>query len=156
MVEDIGGAVVKCYVCSSFSDPNCKDPFDSSKMQMTECTTENIKATWDLFYSAVQSIGSLTQIFNTLGIDLPQTNSKPDIPFACQKIDLEEKKATLRTCSFARTDHVDPCEDLKSKGNNNLLHVSFCGLCETDGCNGVGRLVIPWLLMILPALLVVA
>nr|CAD7449411.1 unnamed protein product [Timema bartmani] len=69
--------------------------------------------------------------------------------------DFKEKKATLRTCSFARTDHVDPCEDLKSKGNN-VLHVSFCGLCETDGCNSVGRLVIPWLLMILLALLVIA
>jgi hypothetical protein len=52
--------------------------------------------------------------------------------------DQSGNKHTIRACTAAKSEAVDPCAlvDSASKWTNGKGKVEFCGTCEADLCNG--------------------
>lgn len=55
-----------------------------------------------------------------------------------------DKRVVVRGCSPAKSDKFDMCEQVKATGGI----VTFCDMCDTDGCNGASGVLPSALLML--------
>jgi len=130
------GESIKCYVCTSQKNTKCADPIDRSGLEPTECS----KSVLEEVNTAVRNgVNTLNNFFGMS--EIPQG---PDLKFGCQKIDMSDQsgnKHTIRACTVAKSDYVDPCAmvDSVSKRTNGQGKVDFCGTCEADLCNGASH-----------------
>ncbi|KAJ9587917.1 hypothetical protein L9F63_018654 [Diploptera punctata] len=128
------GDSIKCYICSSDKDENCRDPINMNDLGATECSTSRIGELYETLNKGLKGFSNL------MGTNL----KAPDMSFDCQKLvasDDEGKSVTYRTCTIAKSAGVDPCSltseiDKYLKGS---LKIDHCSTCDSDYCNGARK-----------------
>ncbi|XP_063243754.1 uncharacterized protein LOC134543010 [Bacillus rossius redtenbacheri] len=135
LVAAVGpGGAIRCYTCSSDRDVHCADPLDRSRVQPVECNMEGVQRAVDSLTATLQGVSDRigTQLF-------PHGDVPHEVPMVCQKIDLvgpDGRNHTARLCSLKDLQHGDLCQDFQSRISPQM--VTYCGVCEDDGCNGAG------------------
>ncbi|XP_073970379.1 UPAR/Ly6 domain-containing protein crok-like [Rhodnius prolixus] len=127
------GCCIKCYDCSTERNKKCFDPFVKNDMGQTECSS-SITA-------------KLTDVFG------PITGGAPN-EYVCVKTNTSTAGSTkiVRSC-VDKLEKNNYCEELKKSWLTGTVH--FCGTCESDGCNGAGKLKEIWLAIIVASLVCV-
>ncbi|XP_069699747.1 UPAR/Ly6 domain-containing protein CG9338-like [Periplaneta americana] len=121
------GDCIHCYVCDSRSNPHCGDPVNRTHLHQTECSLQAMGEAAGAPRLGLQNIANEAQGLN--------------INFACMKLDAKDstgKRGTVRSCMFAKTDTMDPCNmvDVTTKMFGVKFTMDFCGVCNEDLCNG--------------------
>jgi len=122
----LGECTLKCFICESQSDPNCVNP-EKHKMPTQDCLPGNLAD----MKSTVENLG-LTKISNYFDIEIDRRDI--NAPFNCMKAvsKVHDKEVILRGCQLAPKDNLDVCKKLVDEGKD---IVTFCGLCNENGCN---------------------
>ncbi|XP_073970377.1 UPAR/Ly6 domain-containing protein crok-like [Rhodnius prolixus] len=128
------GCCIKCYDCDSVFSKKCLDPFVKNEMGQTDCSSTLTSKVTNLF-------GKLPGVV--------ATNE-----FICVKTNTSTVLSTkiVRSCVL-KPEKNNYCEEVKKKWLAGTVH--FCGTCESDGCNGAGKLKEIWLAIIVASLVCV-
>lgn len=123
---------VKCYMCATLINENCRDP-KAHDMEPVECTFQEM-ATWQ---KSIQSHKLLSPIANIFSVDIIQDHHKMPTDAACAKMDFKvgNQDVTVRSCQSAKAENVDPCKVMEDKLSGNMFSLDYCGLCTEDACN---------------------
>ncbi|PSN54516.1 hypothetical protein C0J52_10216 [Blattella germanica] len=108
-----------------------------------------------MYDSLKKGLKGLTSFLGTEVKDL-------DIEFACQKTDVSDEEgniSTLRGCTMAKSEALDPCSVVKSGQIDKLfkkkVKVDFCDVCNDDYCNGANHLSLNKLMIFMVPCLVI-
>ncbi|XP_046492551.1 uncharacterized protein [Neodiprion pinetum] len=132
--------MLKCHMCSSFSNEDCKDHTKDTNIPLVECDNKALTK----WHGEMVQTPVLQNIVHVFEIDQP-VNHNQNIEIinpACAKMNLKVglQKYTLRTCQTAKTASLDPCEVIRTKlqksGVGSGVVVDYCDLCTSEGCNG--------------------
>uniref|UniRef100_T1I2D3 Protein quiver n=1 Tax=Rhodnius prolixus TaxID=13249 RepID=T1I2D3_RHOPR len=128
------GYCLKCYHCESTENKKCLDPFTKKNFVQTECTSDIVMH--------ISKILSNIDFFKKRGL----TGE-----FQCVKLNVTSvfQNPLIRNC-VVKPAANNYCEELikNSKSWLSLDTVHYCGTCESDGCNGVGKVKGIWLAII--------
>ncbi|XP_065162380.1 uncharacterized protein [Atheta coriaria] len=121
-------ACIECYSCISTENPDCIHP--EQHMERQKCNTDGLRQT-------SQYASKLSTEFKEI-FDFPTIGGP--IPLNCLKqvVKVEGTEVVFRGCQLPKDPHnqLDVCNKVLSSKNKNNVHVMFCALCDTDGCNG--------------------
>lgn len=121
-------AVLKCYKCTSLTNPKCGDLSDKS-IQPDECTVESAM-------SQKANFGS--DILYQIGLGTSNNANKASYTPVCLKVESRNSthvNTVVRGCTV-KIPNQDVCETAKSKISGSTTQISFCGICDDkDGCN---------------------
>jgi len=119
------GTCIKCYNCLSTLTKDCTNP--TEKLQPQECSATLINKLGSQAKDYAQSLGAI------LGMDIDKNTPHLEQNMACQKVVsmVNNEEVIVRTCQIKGSANTDPCQVLGQKNNA----VSFCSLCDGDGCN---------------------
>ncbi|XP_053978208.1 uncharacterized protein LOC128876124 [Hylaeus volcanicus] len=126
---------LKCYMCTSFSQPGCDTDPKANNIEPTECTLAHM-ADWQQTVLQHKSLSTISRIFE---VDTSHSSQQYQAvaPMACAKLILKLNKheVTVRSCQTAKTETIDPCKTIQGQFNNDLISVEHCELCMEDACN---------------------
>uniref|UniRef100_T1HRF9 Protein quiver n=1 Tax=Rhodnius prolixus TaxID=13249 RepID=T1HRF9_RHOPR len=128
------GCCIKCYDCDSEFSKKCLDPFVKNDMGQTDCSSK--------------IAAKITGMFGIATGGAPKE-------YICIKTNTSTLLSTKieRGC-IPKPEKNNYCEEVK-KGSFFTGTVHFCGTCESDGCNGAGKLKEIWLAIIVASLVCV-
>ncbi|XP_041981835.1 uncharacterized protein LOC121735182 [Aricia agestis] len=121
------GSCLQCYQCNSQSDPNCRDPFSSSRA-LVDCNTQDT-----INYNRQY----LSQILPRELLD-----SVAGAPRYCTKL-VMKNGSTVRTCLDANpTDLSHTCKMLTNiaQVTDPSRMIEHCSVCDKDRCNGAASI----------------
>lgn len=139
---------LKCYMCDSLTNPNCGDSSKNENSPLVSCNLTSMRK----WYTHILETRDLMNIANLFEVD--QAHHPPHLAvFSCAKMDLKmgSKNVTMRSCQSGKTATMDPCQAIETKlaANPGGHSMDFCGLCDTNGCNGAVDVAPPKILQLL-------
>ncbi|XP_076173200.1 UPAR/Ly6 domain-containing protein CG9338 [Ptiloglossa arizonensis] len=122
---------LKCYMCTSLTNPGCDTDPKAHNIEPVECTLTHM-ADWQGTVNQNNDLKAISHIFE---VDNFQHSQSPG-PMACAKMVLKVNKAEVivRNCQTAKTETIDPCKAIQGKFSNEIMQ--HCDLCMHDACNG--------------------
>ncbi|XP_017758439.1 PREDICTED: uncharacterized protein LOC108549532 [Eufriesea mexicana] len=123
---------LKCYMCTSLTNPGCDIDPKAHKIEPVECTVNNM-IEWQKSVQRHQILNPISTIFE---IDNSQ-HYQATAPMACAKMTLTVNKQDIivRNCQTAKTETIDPCKAIGGKVSNDIFNLQHCDLCMEDACN---------------------
>ncbi|XP_076686472.1 UPAR/Ly6 domain-containing protein CG9338 [Andrena cerasifolii] len=124
--------ILKCYMCTSLTNPGCDTDPKAHNIEPVECTLNHMGE----LQRTVQQHSGLSAISYIFDVDNSQHHPTAG-PVACAKMVLKVNKqdVIVRNCQTAKTETIDPCKAIEGKFSNNYS-LQHCELCSHDACNG--------------------
>ncbi|XP_059471489.1 uncharacterized protein LOC132194323 [Neocloeon triangulifer] len=131
------GLAIKCYQCTSKSNPECANPSMMGELKASECTPSmqwSAKSLNDVLPQGVNKfLDSVTSSIGSIAQNIP-------VEMVCMKTNIKSGDETviMRHCAAAITSNDGTpkgsgvCEQVKKAADGKA---EYCGVCDTDGCN---------------------
>nr|XP_033340618.1 uncharacterized protein LOC117228753 [Megalopta genalis] len=123
---------LKCYMCTSLTEPHCVSDPKAHNIELLECTLTHM---YD-FQRTLQKQNVSNVISHIFDVD--HSSKYPHVgPMACAKMVLKvnKKEVTVRNCQTRKTETIDPCKAIQGKMNDDSSSLEHCDLCMQDACN---------------------
>lgn len=147
LIATVHSEVLKCYMCTSFSNDGCEADTIGKSLQPVECTVTKMLE-WQrsiLQHEVLSKIAHLFEVDETLQDyrRLPQHLACAKMLFHLTKetTSVLDTNVTVRMCQAAKTEILDPCTVMNKKLKEGMLGtIKQCTLCTEDACNGATSL----------------
>ncbi|XP_068081351.1 UPAR/Ly6 domain-containing protein crok [Anabrus simplex] len=110
LVNIHNGSALRCWTCTSDTNPDCNDPFEETSPGPIACIPPRT-----------------------------QPDKMPGLYPVCTKARIhvnELESVVIRQCEWVSDSYPNICEN--HPGLPQHSHMEFCESCRGDGCNGVG------------------
>ncbi|KAK9310610.1 hypothetical protein QLX08_000153 [Tetragonisca angustula] len=126
---------LRCYMCTSITNPGCETDPQAHNIQLVECTLSSM-IDWKHNIQQHNILNSIASIFD---VDNSQHHLSVAPMMACAKMIIRvsnsNQTVTVRSCQAAKTENIDPCKAMEGMLAAYNHKLEFCELCTEDACN---------------------